>query len=394
MALHVVRSTTAASVVATLAALLLAADALAVSLDWSNSVLLEARRNVYVQDAAFSGGNVGIVWQHDRARTSDIRVRSSANGGATFGPAAVFSDARQGAVAVCGDELDVVFVHGVHAGRSAIRLAVGRVGDDAFTVRTVSGAPGVKSAPDVACTDGRIFVSFYEHSVLGGPNWRWVTTALLADHVFGAPKYLGIDRTNYDGDYAPRGFQIAASGNTAYAVFGTASGELRLKRWTIGPAPGYGLTGHPVEVIAAGTTRCYSEAPVIAAEGATVAVAWTRNSGLVARVSSSRGATWGPRRIVTDVDCGAMVDGYQDATDITVHGSHMAIGVESCGFGYCTTGLYATRDLFAHASWAALWSGPENQFRVDAIGYLTVLGHSRLADAYSNRRSVRFRHSR
>jgi hypothetical protein len=394
MALHVVRSTTVASVVAMVAGLVFAADGFAASLAWTDPVMLDARSSVYVEDAAFSGSRAGVVWQHDRAGTSEILVRSSTDGGATFSPAAVFSDARQGAVAICGDELDVVFVHGVRAGRSAIRLAFGRVGDGTFRVQTVASVPGVKSAPDVACSDGRIFVSWYERSVLGGPNWRWFASALLSDHVFGTARYLRIDRTNYDGDYAPRGFQIAASGNTAYAVFGTASGELRLKRWTIGPAPGYRLTGHPIEVIGDGTNRCYSETPVIVADGATVAVAWTRNSGLFARVSSNRGTTWGPPRIVTHVGCRALVDGYQSATGIAARGSHMAIAVESCGFGYCTTGFYATRDLFAHASWTALWDGRENRFRVDAIGYLTASRQLWLADAYSGRGGVRFRHSR
>jgi hypothetical protein len=63
--------------------------------------------------------------------------------------------------------------------------------------------------------------------------------------------------------------------------------------------------------------------PVIAADETRVVVAWERCGDTLARVSTDRGATWGPVRLVRDGPCGAEVG--SSPTGVAIIGNRIAI---------------------------------------------------------------------
>jgi hypothetical protein len=112
---------------------------------------------------------------------------------------------------------------------------------------------------------------------------------------------------------------------------------------------------------------------------------------MLARVSADRAKTWGPVRDLFGVDCDAIADGGGAPDSIAAHGSRMVLEEGSCGFGFCSSGAIVTRDQFEHVSFVSLWDGRERDAQIHLVGYVTVDGRARLADAYSNGQRVRFR---
>jgi hypothetical protein len=376
-------------VLALTASLVFVGSAAAGSLTWTSPEILDERSDVYLADAAFVGSDVAVAWTRFRDGATDIRIKSSGDGGVTFSRTTVLPDGRGAAVAICDGQVNVVFVRRLDGGRHAVEIAFGEVGQDDYMVKRVIGGPGQRSWPDVACAAGRIFVSWYERD--GDPFRRRVANALVATHDFGDGADLGLDRTNYDGYYSPRGLRVAAGANTAYAVFSNGDGRLRVKRWSIGAAPNHPVTAHPAEIIANGTNACPAEFPVIGVDKEKVAVAWERNASMFTRVSTTEGESWKPIRDIDSFGCGGIVDGGVSAESIAVNGSEIVLELGSCGFGYCGNSLLRTNDAFRTYSWESLWDGRERWSQHHLVGYVTVDGHEVLADAYGNGRRIRFR---
>ena len=336
-------STVAAAMAAVLA---LAGTAIAAdpnAINWGPPTTLRSANGVELQDADFSKRNVAVAWQEPGSGGPRVRIRTSVASGNAFGPITTFPDARHAAVDICATELHAVYAAKSGSSTWGILQAVGSVDTTGFVVSPVSGGAGVARFPDVACAGGRVFVSWYQKE--GANDRLLIAHAKRSGGVFSAPIDLGVD----DGTFFERSNSLAVAGvpGTAYAAFTRSDGQLRFKRWTIGPGPGFAVTPHSTHVIGSGITSNKAADTVIAAAGDKVAVAWFRCNAIYARVSNDRGAHWGPvRKLIQHQACTG--DFGAIPMSIAIHGNkivvtYLAFGLGSPGW----VGVFRTADDFA-----------------------------------------------
>ena len=370
---------------AAIAVLVLPAHVGAAAINWSEPVHLGYGAGIL--DADFSGAGVAVVWAERWAHPPAVGLRSSADGGLSFSRRTTFAGASDAAVAVCGAEVDVAYPLQLSAQRRQIVSARGTTGRaKGFTHQVVVSRRSVLSMPDVACADGRVFVSWYEGTV--GHYELYIASALRSDGVFGTPIHLASDHRDY-----PHGLAIAASGNHAYAVYGLPhSPDLYVKSWTIGPAPDYKLSGHPLRRVTHQPKGWPAFHPSIDADGSHVAVAWSGCVHENARVSSDAGLSWGgnyggswcPKP-------NDNIDGASGANAIDINGDAVVLTVDWGTLGINGEYVVVTHDAFASSSAKDLWASGR-WGATSLVGWVKIGHRTVLADMFATRTDVRYKH--
>jgi hypothetical protein len=347
-------------------------------------ILRTSDRFLELTDAAFSDSGIVAVWTEANFNTDASRVgfKVSDDSGASFGSTHLLPKSRGGAAAICGGVAKVVAAGHPTAGTWTIQIASGDLSTDVFATTTIETSSVELEEPDVACTDGRIFVSWRE-TVDENTSRLLVTSARLSDGIFGAPVSLGMsDR------FFPTGLQLAGSGDTAYAAFIRSDSTLRVKRWFVGPGPGYALTTEPATIVGPGTSNRPAYDPYIDADGDMVAVTWAKCSHTVARVSADGGDTWGPRRIVERFGCN-VADAFSSPQAMHIRGSRSALTFNISGIPN------ASNDYLARSpnGFNTVRKSLLGEHETHQVGFVVVNGHVKLADVFSgpNDHRIKFR---
>ena len=366
------------------ASLVLATGALAAAPTWQAPLELRVTsRFVGPTDADFSGHAVVLAWNEQSTSASRVAFVVSNNAGTSFGPLHLVAGASDAAAAICGSQANVVWAKRNSPSSWSIERASGPVSGGPFVVEAVATSSVELSEPDVACANGRIFVSWREQETEETVR-MFVASALMSDGAFGSPMALGVsDR------YYPTGLALAGSGNNAYAAFVKGDGDLRLKHWTIGAGPGYPLSSGPASIVGPGKVSRPTYAPGIDADGDTVAITWGKCSSTLARVSTDAGATWGVIRHVVEFGC-YTYDAGSGPGSIAVRGSRIAL-VYNIGAipNFSQDSLARTTNGFSTVDESALG---EHQHHI--VGYVVVDGKVKLGDVYSTKSGHRIKFRR
>lgn len=375
-----VRRFALATPIAVLASLVMATSALAAPPSWTTPQTVRSTNDPRLSDADFQRRNVAIAWDEpDTPR--EVGIRTSTNAGSSFGPISWFDGARNAAVDVCGSEVHAAMEMAA-PGTWLIQYAAGGIAGGGFSTVTIAPSIDDQSDPDVACTRGRVFVSWLEED--GPGHSMYVAHALRSGGPFSAPIFLGFDDEAYFGS----ALAVAGVRNMAYAVHQEWDGDLYLTRWSIGAGPGFAVTPLGTQSIGPGVPGNEASDAVIAASGSKVAVAWFKCGGLFARVSNDHGATWGPaRKLIDHVACEG--DFGTSPASIALRGNKIALTY--LGFGIPNVsfvGLIRTSSDFAAFSDVTIAEN-HNDHRV---GYVRAGGTWRLAAAFETRGDrIRFR---
>jgi hypothetical protein len=348
---------------------------------WTPAIDIRVKSNVELNDADFSDTNVAISWQEPTSSGPRVGIRTSVNSGSGFGATNFMAGSRESALDICGDELDVAAAHKIGPGNWFIEHGMGGIDGVAFVTQPVAPTEGLQHDPDIACAGGRVFVSWFEKE--GSGDRLFVAHARRAGGGFSAAIDLGFD----DETFYFNGLSVAGVDDMAYAVFQRSSGDLRLKRWSIGAGPTFGVTAHATQVIAPATADDPASYAVIAAEGSKVAVVWFRCTSISARVSNDWGATWGPIQKLFDT---ASCDGDFAASpnSLAIDGNKIALAYSAAGFFGGSIGLIRTTNDFASFSDVTITNNYQPEH---LVGYVTVDGHTKLAAAFQKGDAVKYR---
>jgi len=358
----------------------LATGVQAASLRWSDAVQLRDHQYVYLTDAAYSGANVAIVW--DEYRPAALGVRTSSDGGRTFGPLFRVTAAGDGRVALCDNHAYVVYTHKSSSGEFALEMASSRAGSGHYDVATVATSNVYRYDVDIACNSGRVFVSWYVQRA-GGDFRLELASALRSDLEFGAPTTLAVNSGEW-----PSGLRLAATDESAYAVYGMTDAGIYLKRWSVGPGPIYALNGHPSVEVATGSRSHGSSGPEIGVDGSTVAVAYNKCFGFKARVSHDRGKTWSAGEVISYTGCHAIADGGAGPSGVEVAGDTIALTWSAAAIGNFEAS-YVSMSVNDFRSFTTEKLG---NHRNDRVGFMGTAGEWKLADAFTRDDGfVRFR---
>jgi hypothetical protein len=340
---------------------------------------------VFPEDAASAGSALLAVWTEFDFSSDATRVgfKVSDDAGANFGALNLVPDATGAGGAICGSKAKVVTTRMNTPTTWTVELRSGDVSGGAFTVQPIAASSQELTGPDVACTDDRIFVSWREHTT--GENVRLlVASALLSDHVFGAPMSLGQQDRNF-----PSGLALAGSGDHAYAAFNRLDGRLRVKRWSVGPGPTHPLSSGPAVVVGGGTENRPAYEAAIDAHGDNVGLTWGRCANVLARVSTDAGATWGPVRMIEDGFGCNVEDAFSGPGSIAARRSRMALVYNISGIPNASIDfLVTTNRNFANFVRSELG---EHQHHI--VTFVSTPGGLRLADIFngSNGHRIKFR---
>jgi hypothetical protein len=302
--------------------LALATTVLAAGPTWQPATDIRVKSSWFLlpEDVGAAGSKVVAVWMEFDLSSDATRVgfKVSDDAGASFGALHLIPGATAGRGAICGSQAKVVTTRMNTPTTWAVELSSTSVSGGPVVAQTVATSSEELTQPDVACTNGRIFVSWRIHTVDNNVGLR-VASALRTDGVFGPPMSLG----QQDRDF-PTGLALAASGNDAYAAFNRLDGRLRVKHWTEGAGPAFPLSSSAASIIGPGRSGRPTYDPSIDAHRNTVALTWGKCANTLARVSSDAAATWGPIRMIED-DFGCNVeDAFSGPNSIAVRRSRLA----------------------------------------------------------------------
>ncbi|MFN8521394.1 MAG: hypothetical protein U0667_18895, partial [Chloroflexota bacterium] len=326
--------------------------------------------SVVLEDAAYRGSRVAVGWSTPLAGAGDtIRVRTSSNGGSSFGaPTVVRTHARQASFAWCSDgTLVSAFAHH-HDGSGAYLLDVWGMPGGTRSITTGATTP---RWPDVVCP--------------GPSHVAWV--AWVADDVVFLARATttdpGLPATVVVGTASAMwyGPVLTASGDGVLVAWAAPSGDIMGRHATATA----GITLGSPFVIGNGSPTHSGATPEIASGGARVVAAWDR-CDVRTRASQDGGATWGTDRRVTDIGCDA-VDVYVAPRSVAVRGTRIAIVYAIGGLGGGEERIVQSTDALAHRTNRRL-AGELDEV---AIGYAEVGGATRLAVAYDSGAYIRFR---
>lgn len=354
-------------------------------IDWKSPVEVRTRDGVELQDADFSGREVVIASQEPVAGGPMVVIEYDVSARRDFRPA-VFKhlNARQVATDLCDGLVEVVYAHEDGPGDWVIENASGAPGGLGSPIEVdgpVSSATGLARFPDVACTDHRSFITWYQRD--GDVDRLQLAHKRTFGSTFSEPIDLGED----DRDFR-RSLAVAGADDSAYTVFARSDGDLRFKRFDVGSGPGKPVTGHPTQVIGPGTPGDSADAAVIAAAGDKVAVAWLDCDAMYARVSDDRGQTWGPiRELVPHAICGG--DFGALPRSLAIRGDRMVLSYLAFSFfGPGFVGLVSTTNDFATFDDEPIAQGDQDEH---LVGFIRAEGVIKLGAAFDTGDRIRFR---
>lgn len=354
-------------------------------IDWKRAVNVRNADGVQLHDAALVKELVAVVLEEPGTGAPSVSIHTSDVAGKSFVRPVMVPAARQPAVDVCHGVAEAVYAKKRAAGDWVIKHASGPIGGlGDFSFRTVAAGPGISRFPDVACTEGRTFASWY-HREDDGDLLLVAHNKFQGD--FGTPIDLGLDDRTAFGS---RSLAIAGVDDSAYAVFQRSDGKLRFASWSIGDQPAYHVTENPLQVIAPGTPNDSANGAVIAAEGDKVAVAWFRCDAVLARVSNDRGETWGPiSTLVSHAACGGDFGAFQNS--IAIHDGRIVVSYGAVGLFTGFVGLVSTTNDFATFTDDII---AERYHTEHIVGFVRLAGETKLGAAFDTGDRVRFRRER
>jgi hypothetical protein len=361
-------------------------NVLAAPPNWTAAETLRTRNDITLDDAAFGPMEyASVAWTEPTSGRRRIGVKSAVEGG--FGPTQFISASRDVAVDLCGSSLVAAWERRVapHDWRVVFSESSIDMNELAIGIRQVDPTPVDNSLPevDVACTDSRSFVTWYESEGSGGRMF-------IAHRLFGgfsSPIDLGVNEsTDFDASLA-----VAGAGSNAYTVFQRSDGDLRFKRFEMGAGPGFAVSAHPTMVIANGTVHDGASRAFIDAAGSKVAVVWSRCTGIFGRVSNDYGATWGPVRTLFNDFNSCEADAVAFHTSIAIRGGRIVVayGIASA-FGGGEMRIIRTTNDFASKTDDRIATTVHAEH---LVGYTTDVetGAVKLAAAFQKGDVVRYR---
>lgn len=331
-----------------LAIMLSAAPVAAIT--WVRTTLADTS-GLALQDAAFDGHHVAAVWQVPGPFT---KVRTSTNDGTTFGTTRTVEPGqhtRQASTVLCGNDLYVAFAQDFSqlSTPNLWRIYVDRDSTSGVN-HEYSAAYQTQNTigrnPDVACTTGRLWVS-WEQKV--GSQWH-----VFVNHA--SRSFASFDDPPIDlgllGSFAGKPV-IAAVGNRVYVAWPTPSGTLRIHRWS----DASGVIDLGERQLAIGNVKGGGVGvPRIATLGGKVAVVYADCGDIRARVSNDRGATWGSVRTLFSGACGSEFGGLPNS--VAIKGSRVLVAYSLFqGFATAKQHMISTTNNFGsftdHLAYAA-----------------------------------------
>jgi hypothetical protein len=340
---------------------------------------------VLPEDTGASGDNLVAVWMEfdESSDATRLGFKVSNNAGASFGSLHLVAGATGGGGAICGAEANVVSARMNTPTSWAVELHSTPVSGGPVAVQTVTTSSTELSQPDVACTNGRIFVSWLEDQLDDNVRLR-VANALLSDGVFGPAATLGQQPDDFS-----YGLALAGSGNDAYAAFSRLNGKMYVKHWMEGSGPAFPLSSGTAAFVGSGTSAFPSYEPQIDAHGDRVALLWGRCSNTYARVSTDAAATWGPVRAIED-DFGCNVeDAFSGPNSIAVRDSRLAAVYNISGIPNASIDFLVT----SNRGFASSVRSELGQHQHHLVTFVMVGGGWKLADLFngSNGHRIKFR---
>ena len=340
---------------------------------------------VLPEDVGASGDNLVAVWMEFDNSSDDTRVgyKVSDNAGASFGSLHLVPGATGGRGAICGSDAKVVTTRMNTPTSWAVELSSTNVSGGLVAMQTVAASSTELSQPDVACTNGRVFVSWLEDQLDDNVRLR-VASALLSDGVFGAPATLGQQPDDFS-----YGLALAGSGNDAYAAFSRLNGKMYVKHWTEGTGPAYPLSTSAAVAVGPGTSGRPSYEPSIDAHGNNVALLWGRCANTLARVSTNAAASWGPIRMIED-DFGCNVeDAFSGPSSMAVRGARLAAVYNISGIPNASIDFLVT----SKTGFASSVRSELGEHQHHEVTFLKVGSGWKLADVFngSNGHRIKFR---
>lgn len=271
-----------------------------------------------VTDVATAGSRVVVGWvEGDAPEGADPQawIRASDDGGRTFGPARLIEadNARELHLAICGGRyLYAVFAVDLRSVITPHKWSIIVYERDLQTgadwSEQVSFSNGTARYPDVACGSDRVWI-VWDDKEPGDPRHLKLTHSVLGppgDHDWVVPVLdLGPAAVSASGP------SIAAVTGHAYVSWIAPAGDLviRLKRYTVGGAPGYAVAALPTRTFSApGADDMVQE--LVAASGSRLALCYLRSGsghGMSVRISDDHGATFGaPRTLAVPAGSGGI----------------------------------------------------------------------------------------
>ena len=231
---------------AVLATLVLATNVLAAPPSWTAAQKSGGTPTFRWTTRPSWGRVASIGWTEPTSGAQRIGVKNFVEVG--FGPTEFISASRNVAVDICGSALSAAW-EAFALGEWRVVYSESSIDINELGVGIEQVHPGSSDQmmPDVACTNPRHFVTWYEQEGEGARMF----VAHSRGTGWSTPMDLGLDNETFFFN----ALAVAGAGSNAYVVFQRSDGDLRFKRFSIGSGPNFPVTAHAAQVIAPANIR-------------------------------------------------------------------------------------------------------------------------------------------
>jgi hypothetical protein len=317
--------------------------------DFSGAITLSQPTDgkaVSVGDIAARGSNVVVGWEErPEGGTRRVFIRRSTNGGASFSARIRLDTRPQRAIRVetCSGSAWATSELSEVTGEWIIALDK-RPMSGSQVEQSVLTTRGVARDPDIACGGPRLVVAWFQRSDDG---WRVRLHARGVHDETGGSSLPAFDADLGRGDRV-KGLAVAATSDRVYVAWFRGD-DLRIRRYRIGTGAAHQLTYLDT------TTYPMSNGsrPRIAANGTGAAITFERGTGVRARVSTNRGASWGPQRTLVT----STAETSHSPESIAMRGSRIIVAVSTA------TVLFGRGTVYRSSNDGSTWSEVANARR-------------------------------
>ncbi|MCY7417851.1 MAG: hypothetical protein LH650_05030 [Chloroflexi bacterium] len=293
-----------------------------------------------VTDYAWDNGTVALTWEEDQPAGRRVYLGWSTDRGTTWHRQRVDDrTSRDPQVAACAGwvwAIDRLRVTGAPAHEWLVALS-GRSTSTPEFESSVLTTSGEAREPDLACVGTRrLAAAWFQKS---GDTWR---VKVRSRAVIPQPKGDEPPAQSFDlgtGDlYA--GLAIAATKDMVYVAWFQGD-TLKVRRFTVGAGPDYLLSN--LETVSVATLP-YASSVELGAQGLRVVLAYSQNSDVKVRTSTTLGSAFGSARTIRNNSDEGFVSARP--TTVGVKGDRLVVGVveyfgdiglTGSGFGYLST---------------------------------------------------------